>query len=216
MPDYIKSFFQDYEPVERAGLRKRLVEDMTRRAVLLEKHADLTALQLQNPNLSSGERASLGAQKSNALTLLNKSRDFIKEIERQNAVVTAEDRELAFRPSKLREGVPLRRSTEDRNFAILGLLQRERRQHAALSRGAYARAKAVAASRKSYDVSSGSSLAGSRGYSYSVHARELLESADPCAEYRDYQRARREVMSARGYIGHGYLKPHRRRIPAGC
>lgn len=206
--------FRPYDPPALGSLRKRLISNQTRRAALLEKQIDLTALQLQRPGLSSYEFDNLVTQKSLLEDFASKSRNMIKHVEQQNAAATRAEADLKLRPSRLRLGEPLRRSTEERNLAILGLLQRERRQNAPLTREALARAQAVAASRKRYDPSSaaGSALRGSRGVSYAPGPGDIA-GVDPCIEYRHRQSVRRSVMFAQRTAGVGYRRPH---FVSGC
>lgn len=79
--------------------------------------------------------------------LPSKSDDLIQRVRRQNKDFLAERRARALIPRKERLA-QLHRSSRDRTAAILGALERERRQMSALSRVSSERAKAPAASRR--------------------------------------------------------------------
>ena len=132
-----------------SNIRERaLKQALDRRAAVLEKHADtLDALQdRRSLGLSLDEIARQRAALRYYETVFDRSNELISTIRKQNADIAADRAAHPLRPAA-------RRQQFDK-AAILGLLERERGRTAALSRGALARAQAIAASRSKLDLRS--------------------------------------------------------------
>lgn len=205
--------FKPFEPPPINNLRERLLKEQARRLSEHKIEATLAVQAKLRASLSPVE-ARLNAQ---YLQLIEgaeqRFRDQLALIERQN-VAARETNERLRRLSPLerernRDG--FYRSGQDRTAAILGILDRERRRSAPLTREAYARAEAIAASRRLYDPLA-SELRGQRGYGYMPSKGDIVPSVDydPCVEYRASQKVRREVMFAKSLAGRGYRTSHRR------
>jgi hypothetical protein len=196
-------FFQlPFDPPPLTDLRERLLKQRLERMRGLEKQ--YSVLQAERTTALSPLEAKLNEQKiSNVRDASLRLRDNLTIIKRQRAAETeAEEALRKLNPlerSRLNRG--FYRSGIERKEAIEGVLQRERRLNAPLTRDAFDRAKAIAASRLYYDSRSSSVLRGSRGYSYSPGLGDLV---DPCVEYKFRQGVRRAVMFAQRSAGRGY------------
>lgn len=202
-----------FEPPPLSNIRERLLRQQSRR--LAEHEAEATrALQAKAKTSLSPLEAHLNAQYLDLISTAQKRyRDQLDLIEQQNVAAREAQKRLAslspLERQRNREG--FYRSGADRSAAILGILERERRRTAPLTREAYARAEAIAASRRLYDPQS-SQLRGSRGYGYAPNLSEIVptQAFDPCIDYAKTQSVRRQVMFAQGSAGYGYRTRHRR------
>lgn len=204
-------------------IRERaLKQALDRRAAYLEKHADtLEALQdRRSADLSLGELTRQRQALAYYETAFARSDELVQTIRKQNALIEADKAANPLRPAA-------RRRPWD-EAAILGILERERARTGALSRGALARAQALAASRSKFDLRSAyrksgtpmSQSAAFRGEADFFDLRGVdvapaevgAPALDPCVEMLRKQKMRREVMFARGFAARGYGGRHYRRV----
>lgn len=205
--------FRPYTPPPRTNLRERLIQQQAKRVRDLEESARV--LQAERTTRLSPVEARLNAQYIDLIRAANvRLSNSLTRIAEQSAQEEKTE-------SELRKLTPLERtsrnrgfyrSTIERNAAIAGVLQRERRQAAPLTREAYARAQAIAAARRSANavqdsLSHGTGLMGARGYSYSPSQSDLF---DPCVEHVMRAAVRREVMFAQRTAGRGYRGRHKK------
>lgn len=188
-----------YKPPLRGSIRERALASVTRRASDEEVLTRAELLQASERDLSPVYINALQERLDLFEDFAPKSSNFINEIRRQNSVADADEQERALLPAR-DLGFSAARSTRDRNAAILGILERERRRNAPLSRAALERAKALAASRRRFRQSRGLPL----DYDYT--------SLTPCIEADERERVRRQVMFARGSAGVGYRGAGRRKV----
>lgn len=201
--------FKPYEPPPLINLRERLLQDKLDRVSAYEaKFVD--ALQAGRERGLSPELLALNARELDLIRDLKINlRNGLETVRWQDAAETKAERALADETpmDRVRARRGFYRSEQDRNAAIEGILQRERRQAAPLTREAFVRAKAIAASRRRYNVDA-SQLRGQRGSAYIPSRKDIAVTQagfDPCV---DRKRVRREVMFAQRSAGYGYRVPH--------
>lgn len=204
--------FQPYDPAPRTALRERLIQQQASRVRDLEARARV--LQAERTTRLSPVEARLNAQYIELLQTANRRlADTLTSIKQQSAAEAKAETELRKltpleRTSKARG---FYRSSNERNAAILGILQRQRLQSMPLSREAERRAKAIAASRRFSNavqdkLSHGTGLMGSRGYDYAVRPSDLY---DPCVQHVFREAVRKEVLFALKR-NRGWRTPHRK------
>lgn len=204
-----------------SNIRERALQKvLDRRAAYAEKHADvLTALQdRRSLDLSLDELARQRQALAYYAQVIDRQDELLQSIRNQNKAIEADKAANPLRPAARRSYGP---------SAILGILERERRHTAPLSRGAYARAQALAASRSKLDMKSAyrksgtpmSQSAAFRGeadfydlHGVSVSPADVGVFPDPCVEFERRERVRREVMFARGFAERGYRGRHFRKV----
>lgn len=209
--------FKPYDPPPLSNIRERLLLSKLDRvdSYVADREAALQVA-IERGSVSRSYIA-VNQQELNSFRDLRENlRDGLETIRRQDAAEQKleSERKAAIALDPVRERKGFFRSSNERNAAILGFLERERRQNAPLTREAWSRAQAIAASRRSYDPES-SQLRGRRGSEYSPSASDLAGS-DPCVDYEMASRSRREVMFANGSAGVGYRVRHKRRKPWWC
>lgn len=208
--------FRPYAPPPLSNLRERLLKSKldqvdayeAKFATALQEASDrgLSPVLLR---INQQELASIRGLRSN----LRNGLETIKQqgaAERKAEQSTLREVRDPLARSRLRRG--FYRTEQDRNAAIEGILERERRRTAPLTREAWSRAKAIAASRRLYDFQY-SQLRGSRGYGYIPASGDF---ADPCADYLRSSKVRKEVLFAKGLAGIGHRSPHHKRKPDWC
>lgn len=221
MPD-VFGLLDEISGTARSGLRERALKK-----TLARVEASLTAqLQVRERGLSPLE---VELNRQNEMLLKDaraRLSDSLSTIRQQNAAEDEAEKRLRkltpLQRASRREGL-FRRSEQDRQAAILGFLERERRARAPLSREARARAQAIAASRGQFDVKSAyrryAAYAGHPGVSSSFGVGDLrgvdisVDEVDPCVEYKGRQVIRREVMFAQRNAGRGYRGKRYSRSP---
>lgn len=205
--------FKPYDPPKLSNLRERLLKEKARTVEIEQARVE----KLLQDQLSTGpvSRSSIAVNQQYLEQIKGMSqflRDGLETVKRQNDAERKTESDLRKLSPLQRESKArgFYRSSNERNAAILGILERERRLSAPLTREAWSRAQAIAASRRFYDPET-SQLRGSRGSPYSPSAYDIdLAKAgfDPCVEAKA---VRREVMFAQGTAGKGYRVRHRRR-----
>lgn len=204
--------FKPYEPPPLTKLRERLLQQQANR-LLAHRETSIRALQDASSRLSPLELRLNAQYIENLEAASGRLRDQIELIRKQNVAEREAETSLSRQSplERTRNRTGFFRSSTERTAAILGILERERRRSAPLTREAFSRAEAIAASRRFYDPSQ-SQLRGGRGYGYAPTTAEILatSSYDPCDEYRLNQKTRRQVMFAKGLAGTGYRTSHRR------
>lgn len=214
MFDYLDKLI---DPVPKSNIRERALErTLARRREQLDYAVKAREVRGLSPveRLLNQQHAELIKGDLNRLSEARKALRAAKAAEDQADV---EFRRLS--PARERQG--LFRSDQSRMAAILGYLDRERRQVAPLSREAEARAKAIAASRGLYDVKSAyrrnAPIPGVSGTFGPEHLRGVDVAAadvDPCTEYKMRRVVQREVMFALRKASRGY--PGRRDVRSPC
>lgn len=201
--------FKPYDPPPISNLRERLLQSKLDQVVEYEKQFTSALKASIDRGLSPSYIAVNQQELAHIKTISTRLRDGLETVKQQDAAARKTEARLrdddAFTNNRYRGG--FYRSSNDRNAAIEGVLQRERRQNAPLTREAWSRAKAIAASRRSYS-SIASQLRGQRGSQYVPSARDLAQTQtdfDPCV---DQKRVRREVMFAQRTAGIGYRTKH--------
>jgi hypothetical protein len=217
-----------FDPPPLSNLRERLLQKQAKRAAELESKArQFRELQATRTTRLSPSEARLNEQYINmTLGASQRLRDSIEAVRLQDEAERKTEQQLKeldpLSPGAKRFG--FHRSSKDRNAAIAGILQRERKSSVPLTREAYARAKATAAARRLYSDEGG--LRGARGYSYVVRPWEAASYrsdyvsawsevtrnkpqvySDPCVE----RKIRQQVMIAKG-LNRGW-KTRKRRTP---
>lgn len=204
-------WFEKYDPPPLSSIRERLLKSKLAQVDAYERDFSVALQESIERGLSPG-LADVNRRELEVIRGLKANlRNGLETVRQQDAAETEAQRRLAERDpldrARTRRG--FYRTEQDRAAAIEGILQRERRQNAPLTREAWSRAKAIAASRRFYDPET-SQLRGSRGSAYIPNARDIAQSGfDPCV---DAKRVRREVMFAqrtagRGYRGRHYARP---------
>lgn len=205
--------FTPYAPPPLTNLRERLLQSKLAQVGEYERRFESSLQASIDRGAVSRSQIAVNRQELNTVRALReKLRDDIEIVRRQDAAERRAEVELQKQTplDRTRSRRGFFRSSNERNAAMLGILERERRQSAPLTRGAFDRAKAIAASRRLYDPDA-SQLRGSRGSPYSPSPQDFAATqtgVDPCL---DAKRVRREVMFAQQSAGIGYRTAHRGR-----
>lgn len=190
-----------YKPPLRSGLRERALQSVSRRASAEEFLTRAELLQARERDLSPVYIDALTERVTQFEDFRSKSLELLRAVRRQDELADEDEQSRALHPSRDVD-FSLYRSSKDRNAAILGVLERERRRNAPVSRATLERAKALAASRRQFRKS--------RGLPQDYDYTQLAD----CIGADRAQRVRRQVMfglglAERGYSGSG-------RIPRRC
>lgn len=215
-------FDEPFRPPPRSNLRERLIVGQARRLERVQSTLEFALKDPARAGLSPVE-ADLYRQYSSMIKgESSRLGDVLTNVRRQMAAETLAEQELA-------EETPLQRSSKRRgyyrsgnelNAAIAGSLERERRQAAPLTREMFSRAKAIAAASGAFNLKQAYRKSGQRrgrpGVSFApsffdLRAVDLPGTLfDPCLDYTDRQRARRQVLFARKLAAVGYRTPKKR------
>lgn len=198
-----------FAPPPRTRLRERLLND---RLARVSDDISLLSSALQEAEtrgLSPAEISSLEVDLSNRMRFQQDATNELTFIRAQNTAETEYEEQEALSPSKNRDG--FYRTDNTRTAAILGTLQRERRQNALFTREAISRAKSIDAKGRGQQEYYNEFTKRFHGVGIKGYAAAASVS-DPCIDYRYYQSVRRQVMFARG-LNSGWRSPHKRRSP---
>lgn len=201
-----------FDPAPRSRIRERLLLKQLERlgrepGLALKARPDALFPGTEGYSPPSGNLRAAMVQLRNQLTL----------VEQQNAAARADEtrfRKLTALEQRAEVGEFLHRSTRDRSTAIAGVLERERRRFAPLTRDAFLRAQATAAARRRLEEAlffhRGGHRAASKKSLFAGSYAGVDVDYNPCID----QVKRREVMFADGTAGRGWRS--RKRYQIGC
>jgi len=199
-----------FDPPRRTSLRERLITDRLSRV-----SDDITLLRsaLQESEirgLSQAEISSLEVDLSNRERFRQNATNELGFIRAQNTAETEIEDTEALRPTRER-GASFYRTENTRTAAILGTLERERRNAALFTREAISRAKSIDAKGRGQQEYYNQFTKKFHGVGIKGYAAAASLS-DPCIDYKWRQKVRREVLIARG-LNTGHRSAHRSRSP---